>query len=66
MPVSSGVVLMLSLGALTAVASSFAFADLLASPALCIALALVVLGTVACDARAAHLLVHERWGAYAF
>ncbi|MFI5494856.1 lipopolysaccharide biosynthesis protein [Actinoplanes sp. NPDC051859] len=65
MPVSSGVLVMLAFGALAALVSGFAFTGLLADPSLCIALALVVLGTIACDARAAHLLVHESWGSYA-
>ncbi|BFU42441.1 lipopolysaccharide biosynthesis protein [Krasilnikovia sp. MM14-A1004] len=65
MPVASGLLVLLFLGGIVAIGSVFGSAEILASPVMRVALAVAVLGTVAFDARAAHLLVHDRWREFA-
>lgn len=64
-PTAEGLSTLLSAGFLAAVLSLFISGLLLSSPLLRAAMFVAVLGTVAVEARAAALLVHERWRAYA-
>lgn len=64
-PLAAGLSTLLSAGFLTAVGSVLLVGSLLNSPILRVAMPVAVLGTVAFDARAATLLVQNRWQTYA-